>query len=176
MKSLAPRTTVLLMTANHATAGQDWGQSAYWLPSRQFRFSFRYLNTYNTVLLETLTAAHLFNKFAVFCGSRQFITIFTTHSISFRSILRSLPHQRRCLPSGFLTEVTYAVTTYSQHTQYRWDLRLYIIILKMEVVCSSETSANIYQTTRSNIPEDSHVYILPSGRERQSFSPIRNKR
>jgi hypothetical protein len=29
--------------------------------------------------------------------------------------------------------------------------------LMMEVVSSSETSVNIYQTTRCNIPEDSHL-------------------
>jgi hypothetical protein len=29
----------------------------------------------------------------------------------------------------------------------------------MEAVSSSETSVNIYQTTRHNIPEDSHLHI-----------------
>jgi hypothetical protein len=28
----------------------------------------------------------------------------------------------------------------------------------MEVVCTSETSVNFYQTTRRNIPEDSHLH------------------
>jgi hypothetical protein len=32
------------------------------------------------------------------------------------------------------------------------------IALVMEVVSSSETSVNIYQTTRPNIPEDSHLH------------------
>jgi hypothetical protein len=32
------------------------------------------------------------------------------------------------------------------------------IITAMEAVSSSETSVNIYQTTRRNIPEDSHLH------------------
>jgi hypothetical protein len=34
-----------------------------------------------------------------------------------------------------------------------------IIALLMEAVSSSETSVNIYQTTRHNIPEDSHLHV-----------------
>jgi hypothetical protein len=34
-----------------------------------------------------------------------------------------------------------------------------LIALMMEAVNSSETSFNIYQTTRCNIPEDSHLKI-----------------
>jgi hypothetical protein len=33
-----------------------------------------------------------------------------------------------------------------------------VIALKMEAVNTSETSVNIYQTTRRNIPEDSHLH------------------
>jgi hypothetical protein len=44
-----------------------------------------------------------------------------------------------------------------------WDLRFswwrvwWLIVLMMEVVSSSETLVNIYQTTRCNIPVDSHI-------------------
>jgi hypothetical protein len=33
------------------------------------------------------------------------------------------------------------------------------IALKMEAVSTSETSVNFYQTTRRNIPEDSHFRL-----------------
>jgi hypothetical protein len=33
-----------------------------------------------------------------------------------------------------------------------------IIALMMEAVSTSETSVNFYQTTRRNIPEDSHLH------------------
>jgi hypothetical protein len=33
------------------------------------------------------------------------------------------------------------------------------IVLMMKTVNISETSVNIYQTTRHNIPEDSHLHI-----------------
>jgi hypothetical protein len=34
-----------------------------------------------------------------------------------------------------------------------------VIALMMEAVSTSQTSANFYQTTRRNIPEDSHLHI-----------------
>jgi hypothetical protein len=34
-----------------------------------------------------------------------------------------------------------------------------LIALMMEAVSTSETSVNFYQTTRRNIPEDSHIHI-----------------
>jgi hypothetical protein len=37
-----------------------------------------------------------------------------------------------------------------------WDIA---IALMMEAVSSSETSVNIYQTTRRNIPEDSYIQV-----------------
>jgi hypothetical protein len=33
----------------------------------------------------------------------------------------------------------------------------FIIVLMMEAESTSETSVNFYETTRSNIPEDSHI-------------------
>jgi hypothetical protein len=38
-----------------------------------------------------------------------------------------------------------------------WKLSL--IVLMMEAVCSSETLVSMYQTTRRNIPEDSHSHF-----------------
>jgi hypothetical protein len=35
-----------------------------------------------------------------------------------------------------------------------WDA---LIVLIMDAVRASETSVNVYQTTRRNIPEDSHI-------------------
>jgi hypothetical protein len=34
-----------------------------------------------------------------------------------------------------------------------------IVALMMEAASTSETSVNFYHTTRSNIPEDSHLHI-----------------
>jgi hypothetical protein len=34
-----------------------------------------------------------------------------------------------------------------------------LIVLMMEAESTSETSVNFYQTTRRNIPEDSHLHI-----------------
>jgi hypothetical protein len=39
------------------------------------------------------------------------------------------------------------------------------IALMMETASSFETSVNFYQTTRRNIPEDSHLYVV------SQFSP-----
>jgi hypothetical protein len=35
-----------------------------------------------------------------------------------------------------------------------------VIILSLEAVTASETSVNIYETTRCNIPEDSHFHTI----------------
>jgi hypothetical protein len=35
-----------------------------------------------------------------------------------------------------------------------------IVTLMMEAASTSETSVNFYQTTRRNIPEDSHLLLL----------------
>jgi hypothetical protein len=35
-----------------------------------------------------------------------------------------------------------------------------LIALMMEAASTSETSVNFYQTTRRNIPEDSHLHII----------------
>jgi hypothetical protein len=37
-----------------------------------------------------------------------------------------------------------------------------ITALRMEAANTSETSANFYHTKRLNIPEDSHLHILPT--------------
>jgi hypothetical protein len=47
---------------------------------------------------------------------------------------------------------------------------VFIIALMMEGVRSSETSVNIYQTTRRNIPEDSHIQFLHNHRQDRGIS------
>jgi hypothetical protein len=39
-----------------------------------------------------------------------------------------------------------------------FEKRVLFIALVMEAVRTSETSASVYQTTRRNIPEDSHLH------------------
>jgi hypothetical protein len=46
------------------------------------------------------------------------------------------------------------------HIDRRFRGAYCFIALLMEAVNTSETSVNICQTTRRNIPEDSHVYLL----------------
>jgi hypothetical protein len=36
-----------------------------------------------------------------------------------------------------------------------------LIVLLMEAASTSETSVNFYETTRRNIPEDSHLHKIP---------------
>jgi hypothetical protein len=43
------------------------------------------------------------------------------------------------------------------------EIDLRFIAMNMEAVSNSETSVNFYETTRLNIPEDSHLHIR--GRE-----------
>jgi hypothetical protein len=38
-----------------------------------------------------------------------------------------------------------------------------LIVLMMAAVSTSEMSVNLYQTTRGNIPEDSHLLLLETG-------------
>jgi hypothetical protein len=37
-------------------------------------------------------------------------------------------------------------------------MKMTVFRVMVEAVCTSETSVNFYQTTRRNIPEDSHLY------------------
>jgi hypothetical protein len=46
----------------------------------------------------------------------------------------------------------------AQYSLVDTDISEELITLMMESVSSSETSVNIYQTTRLNIPEDSHAH------------------
>jgi hypothetical protein len=47
-------------------------------------------------------------------------------------------------------------------------VRSLLIALMMEAVSTFETSVNFYQTTRCNIPEDSHLHLPPC-----SYTPSR---
>jgi UDP-N-acetylmuramyl pentapeptide phosphotransferase/UDP-N-acetylglucosamine-1-phosphate transferase len=46
----------------------------------------------------------------------------------------------------------------------------YFIALILKSVSTSETSVNFYETTRRNIPEDTHLYIL--GHESLKAHPV----
>jgi hypothetical protein len=39
-----------------------------------------------------------------------------------------------------------------------WDVAPCVIMVMMAAVSSSKTSVNFYQTTRRNVPEDSHLH------------------
>jgi hypothetical protein len=50
------------------------------------------------------------------------------------------------------------------------------IAFMMEAVSTSETSVNIYQTTRRNIPEDSHLHARRREKFHQDDNECRRKR
>jgi hypothetical protein len=50
----------------------------------------------------------------------------------------------------------YRTPAFTVHGDKYEDLRRYEIALMMEAVSNTETSANLYQTTQSNIPDHGH--------------------
>jgi hypothetical protein len=63
-----------------------------------------------------------------------------------------MKNNRTVLRLQVLTAASMKVTVF-------WDIAPYslMIALMMEAVSTSETSVNLYQTARRNIPEDSHL-------------------
>jgi hypothetical protein len=62
-----------------------------------------------------------------------------------------------------------------KNTAVFWDVALCILwamALVMEAVSTSETSVNFYETTRRNIPKDSHLHIRRCENLKSNFENI----
>jgi hypothetical protein len=54
--------------------------------------------------------------------------------------------------------ICWNVTPYSLKEAYRHFGRTYCLICRVKAVCCSETSVNLYQSTRHQIPDDGILY------------------
>jgi hypothetical protein len=123
------------------------------------------LTPLSTALREKLIVVQLVNKFPVFYGTRRFNTI-RFQVLTAASMKRLSSGMFRLVLLQNLTGVSEVLTDSGlplyDHQLFRSRL---LIALMIEAVSTFEMSVSVHQTTRRNIPENSHLYSLPCSQQ-----------